>query len=87
MKHKDYAIKLVKNYITICNSFNEDYVLETNIEDLKKQLFNNQWFIPKKCALKSCEELIDYINRMNKTHNIGLEVSQWLKVKEEIKKL
>ena len=55
MTEKEKATELIKSYISICNSWNEDYVEQQSVEELKKSAFNNQWWIPKKAALKACD--------------------------------
>lgn len=56
---KEKAIELVKKYIHICERWNENYVNSKSIDELKKELFQLQWFIPKECALNTVNEMID----------------------------
>ena len=55
MTEQQKAEQIIKSYIAICNSWNEDYVASQKIEELKKSAFNNQWWIPKKAALQACD--------------------------------
>ena len=40
----------------------------------------------KKCAIKLVDEILNYINIMNKDFNLNLSSNYWKKVKEEIEK-
>ena len=40
----------------------------------------------KKCAIKLVDEILNYINIMNKDFNNNLSSNDWEKVKEEIEK-
>ncbi len=40
----------------------------------------------KKCAIKLVDEILNYINIMNKDFNLNLSSNDWKKVKEEIEK-
>lgn len=55
MTEQEKAVKIIKSYIAICNSWNEDYVESQTVEELRKSAFNNQWWIPKKAALQACD--------------------------------
>ena len=40
----------------------------------------------KKCAIKLVDEILNYINIMNKDFNLNLSSNDWKKVKQEIEK-
>jgi len=55
MTEHQRAERIIKSYIAICNSWNQEYVESQTVEELKKSAFNNQWWIPKKAALQACD--------------------------------
>jgi hypothetical protein len=82
MTPKEKAKALVKNYISICERWNIDYVNSKTIEELKKELFQLQWFIPKQCALIAVDEIIKALSE-----DINPLVNYWYEIKQEIEKL
>jgi len=58
MQPKEKSIFVLKRYIAICNGFNLQYVEDTPIEQLKKDLYNTQWWFPMLCAREQCNEMI-----------------------------
>jgi phenylalanyl-tRNA synthetase beta subunit len=84
MTPKEKAKALVKNYISICERWNIDYVNSKTIEELKKELFQLQWFIPKQCALIAVDEII---NSVGDEHVSDIFNEYWDEVKQEIELL
>lgn len=86
MTPKEKAKELVKIYISTCQSWNIDYVNSKTIEDLKKELFQLEWFIPKECALIAVNEVLkSYLK--NQFFDTFDEYKYWQLVKQEIEKL
>ena len=80
---KEKAEKLFKKYISICNNWSSKFIEFKTIKELKKELIQNEWFIPKKCALIAVDELI-YSHSQDTTDN---QFYYWQEVKQEIEKL
>jgi hypothetical protein len=76
MTPKEKAKELFKKYISICERWNIDYVNSKTIEELKKELFQLQWFIPKQCALIAVNEILNLLPLANRDF--------WEEVKQEI---
>lgn len=83
MTAKDKAEKLFKKYISICNNWSSKFIEFKTIKELKKELIQNEWFIPKKCALIAVEELI-YETQFEVPN---IRQRYWIEVKKEIEKL
>lgn len=79
MTPKEKAEDLFKKYISICERWNIDYVNSKTIEELKKELFQLQWFIPKQCALIAVDEILNLLPLANRDF--------WENVKQEIENL
>lgn len=80
MTAKEKATELIKSYISICNSWNESYVEEQSVEQLKKSAFNTQWWIPKTAALKTCDVMIEHCSQVEPFSGVDF----WSEVKCEI---
>ena len=87
MTPKEKAEQLVKNYISTCKTWNAVYVNSKTIEDLKKELFQLEWFIPKQCALIAVDLRLDG-DFIFTSIEYGVDsLEYWQEVKQEIEKL
>jgi hypothetical protein len=86
MTPKEKAEDLFKKYISICERWNIDYVNSKTIEELKKELFQLQWFIPKQCALIAVDEILDELLECGEVW-MKSRIKYWQEVKQEIEKL
>jgi len=87
MKPKEKAEEIFKNYVIIHNRWvKNEYTMSKSIEQLKKELFNNQWFAPKEMALLTVNEIIDVIEFMAESDEPN-KLPFWLDVRHELTKL
>ncbi len=83
---KEKAIELIKIYVSICKGWNIDYLKSKEIKELKDELFNNEWFIPKECALIAVDKIINIIDSEGYDEE-DFKYNYWKEVKQELKKL
>ena len=89
MKASEKAESIIKKYISICNSWNEEWVNGKTITELKKSSFQREWFDPKICALVCVDEIINsnpHSNPLN-TNPVYSTMDYWQEVKSEIEKM
>ena len=61
---EEKAIDLVKKFVIKHNRWSEnEYTLSKTIPELKKELFNTQWFAPKEMAVMCVDEIIKSIKK------------------------
>lgn len=77
MTPKEKAEQLVKNYISITETFEFNGVVTTNIRDYN---------LAKKCALIAVDEIIEAIE-WHEYETPNKEIIYWYNVKKEIEKL
>ena len=82
MTPKEKAEYLMKKFISKCNNWNENYVMNSDINELKNDCFNMQWFTPKDVALIAVDEILN----LDIDTNV-LDYWYWQEVKQEIEKL
>jgi len=87
MTAKQKSEELIKKYISTYKRWDIEYLNLKNIKELKKELFQLEWFIPKECALIAVNEIIN-----NSIEWLGCkyqdeEIKYWQEVKQEIEKL
>ena len=87
MTPKEKAEELVKIYISTCQRWNIEYVNSKNIKELKKDLFQLEWFIPKNCLLIAVNEIIKETKLHDKTIYQHGRTAYWQEVKQEIEKI
>lgn len=83
MTAKQKSEELIKKYISTYKRWDIEYLNLKNIKELKKELFQLEWFIPKECALIAIEELI-YETQFEVPN---IRQRYWQEVKQEIEKL
>ena len=83
MTPKEKAEYLMKKFISKCNNWNENYVMKSEITELKDDCFNMQWFTPKDVALEFIKECIsEYSFEVP-----SIRKNYWEDVKNELLKL
>ena len=88
MTAKDKAEKLFKKYISICNNWSSKFIEFKTIKELKKELIQNEWFIPKKCALIAVDLRLEGDFIFSSIEYGGEDsLEYWIEVKQEIEKL
>lgn len=86
MTSKEKAIDLVRRFVIKHNRWSEnEYTLSKTIPELKKELFNTQWFAPKEMALMCVDEILKAVKK-DSDFTITYEKSKeyWTNVKNEI---
>jgi hypothetical protein len=81
MKTKEKAEELFKKYILICNNWSLKFIEFKTNKELKQELNQKEWFIPKQCALIVVDEVINNLPLITEIQEY------WIEVKQEIEKL
>lgn len=91
MDPKEEAEKLIKKYISICQRWNEDVVNSKTIKELKEELIQLEWFIPKQCAILTVDEILNNVMQWwelpSEDKYFITQRTYWKEVKIELNKL
>lgn len=89
MTPKQKSEELIKKYISTYKKWNIEYVNVKTIQELKEELFQLEWFIPKECALIAVDELLNISLPSSEYGGVITDatIEYWQEVKQEIEKL
>lgn len=91
MEPREEAEKLIKKYISICQRWNEDVVNSKTIKELKEELIQLEWFIPKQCAILTVDEILNNVMQWwelpSEDKYFITQRTYWKEVKIELNKL
>lgn len=88
MKTKEKAEELFKKYILICNNWSLKFIEFKTNKELKQELNQKEWFIPKQCALIAVELHLEELSKMKLIFSDReLHYKYWVEVQQEIEKL
>ena len=92
MTTEQKAKDLFRRFVIKYNGWStNEYTLSKPISELKKELFQKQWYVPMEMTLMCVNELQELLNKPMFQYKESMiwkaEYDYWEKVKEELKKL